>query len=367
MKRFVQAVLTLSLLTPLAACEYYKLEELKTAEPTGSVFQKALWSNYRDLSRQKEQRYDWSQAVGYADKALRAAYGEDVLPEDPAQWEFPDSLSKQFDKARDDLMQILSGDAKSVEPQLVADAQTHFDCWLENQAERFNQDDIVDCREAFYDDLQQLLSPEKAKEMGKHAALDKAARAPVMAKKKAPALIIAEKKALAPEPAFEPAPAVEEKKELEPMPSPLATPNESAFSPPPEPEPVVEPKPHAEVIPALEPVRVPKEIETASYIVFFDAGQATLTPTAEKIVAGAAQSLVSHKHYRVIVNARTDLFGNIESDLPAKRADAVKQRLILQGVSADAVEILAGEASPASGSSSSAPPIERRVEIFISE
>lgn len=391
MKRIVQAAFVL-LLTPLAACEYHKLQQLNYAEPVGEPYQKALWANYRSLTREEERNYNWSRAVFYADKALRSAYGEDVLPDDPRLHELPDSLVKHFEKAREDLLIILSGDAKLVRPQLVADAQTSFDCWLQNQAKNTRQDNIEFCRDAFYATMQELITPVTKPEETKKTEPAAKPKAKAKPKSKPKPKSAAQSLTPKPAPAPVPAPAKEEPKHeapavepvLAPEPTPVkeepkqetpaaemekAKPVVTPFDPPKE-----EPKlttPPAEPAASIKPqssLSVPaKEAETASYIVFFDAGQSALNPTAEKIVDGAAQSLLKHKSYRIVVNARNDLFGNVESGLPGQRAQMVKSRLILQGIPESAIDILlAGESSPAAGPQSSAP-VSRRVEIFISE
>jgi len=388
--RFRQAILSLLsllFLLPLAACEYYKLQELNYAEPTGTAFEKALWANYRALSKEEERNYDWSQAVIYADKALRAAYGEEPAPENPADGDLSPEMKLQFEKAREDLLHILAGDAKTVRPQLVADAQTNFDCWLEKQHENFRPDDIAFCRENFYDALQELLSPG---EMASKPSTRLAPK-PVKAVKPQPAPIPAPPAELVPQPAPEPKP------ELEPQPAPVVEPAPE-LAPKPAPEPMVEPKaetvspveqapvtpfapPPVEAKPAetapipaapqaLPPEsKAPKENgETASYIIFFDSGQAVLTPAGEKIVDDAARSLVQQPSYRVVINGRTDVFGNASPELPAKRAQMVKDRLILQGIAESAIELQVGEPKPAAGGDAAAPtPVARRVEIFISE
>jgi len=389
--RFRKPILALSslLFLPLVACEYHKLQQLNYAEPTGTAFEKALFANYRALTKEEERNYDWSQAVIYADKALRAAYGEEPAPENPVDGDLSPQMRIQFEKAREDLLHILVGDAKTVRPQLVADAQTNFDCWLEKQSENFRPDDIAFCRENFYDALQELLSP------GEMVSKPSAALKPK------PAKTVELQPAPVAEPPAEPAPqpAPEPKPELEPQSAPASEPApELEPKPAPAPEPMVEPKaetaPPAEQIPAtpfapppVEPKpaetaptpaspqalppesKAPKENgETASYIIFFDSGQAVLTPAGEKIVDEAARSLVTQPSYRVVINGRTDVFGNASPELPAKRAQMVKDRLILQGIAESAIELQVGEPKPAAGGDTTAPaPVARRVEIFISE
>lgn len=331
MKSLFRIAWMVPMVLTLTSCEYRKLEELRTAEPTGTPLQKALWSNYRDFSQSEEKDYDWSSAVIFASKALDSAYGQDVQPEQVGDWDIPEELQPQFVKAREDLMAALASDDKDVRPQLVADAQTNFDCWLEQQEEGWQTADIERCREGFYDAMQEL----------------KASAEPVM-KPKA--------KAVKPKAAF-----MHEKSPQAGVETPKTVEAEAPKAPEVAPE-----------APKAAEVETPKakESETASYIVFFQPDDVALDPSAQAIIDAAAQSVQGHESYRIIINAHTDNSDSakLDPDMPAKRAAAIKDRLVENGVKESGVDILAkGEDKSAAKALFSRTPVARQVEIFITE
>lgn len=328
MKRLIfRGVCVFAAILSLSACEYYKLEEIHRVEPTGTPFQKALAQNYRALSMAEQQLYDWQNAVVYASKSLESAYGHDVAPEELAHWDIPAELAPSLEEAREALVTMLAGDAKEVKPQRAADAQTFFDCWVEQQDEGWQLEDIAYCRSQFEEAMKELTG----------AALPRAA------KKAAEKVIKKEEQALAaiPEPTAVPEPAA--------VPEPVAASGEPAVSSAPKPE--------------------TSPMETASYIVFFDADAALLNEMGQKIVDNASESLKSHATYQVVINSHTDTYGGAKNpELPLQRAQAVKERLIQQGIEEPAITILArGETKSAGDVLFNPPPVERKIEIFISE
>jgi OOP family OmpA-OmpF porin len=323
----------LPLFVLLSACEYRKLEELRTAEPSGTTFQKALWNNYRALSMDEEKAYDWAHAVMYAIKALDSAYGNDVAPEMVENWDIPADIAPTLAKARVDLMIALTSDAKDVQPQLLADAQTNFDCWLEQQQEGWQEDDIAHCREGFYNAMHALSPPLPQEDAPK--AKPPAAKPRFLPKKKEPVA--------AAEPSLPPVETAPQVKEQEPA---------------------------QEEAKKEEPSSKAKNMETASYIVFFQADDIALDTAAQTIVEAAAQSVASRVSYRVVINADTDNSDSakLDPELPVKRAAAIKAKLVESGVKESAIDILAsGEEKSAAKTLFSPTPVERQVEIFITE
>ena len=80
--KFVAIVGALSF---VAACTT-DLDKSRTVEPTGGTpFTQALTKEYKDLAAfEADEMYDWRDAGFYARKALAAANGEQVGPQDPA-------------------------------------------------------------------------------------------------------------------------------------------------------------------------------------------------------------------------------------------------------------------------------------------
>jgi OOP family OmpA-OmpF porin len=147
------------LLLPLLAltgCSTYSLQELRTATPRGTPFQTTLALRYLAFADQEEKDYDWADSWHFADKGLEAAYGHDVDPEDPARWSLTEENRKMLEEARAKLMEALTEDAKSARPAEAADAVFYFDCWVEQQEENWQAEDIAYCRDHFTQALESL-------------------------------------------------------------------------------------------------------------------------------------------------------------------------------------------------------------------
>lgn len=132
----------------LSACSFLGLggrtvmDDLNDAEPQGSAFNRALFSNYAYLARSfgdvdipEGDTFDQSGssemtsntlgglAAGYARKALDAAKGIDVSPE-PAR-------TVVGEQVRGRLIRALSR-GKDYAPEAAARAQADYDCWIMN-------------------------------------------------------------------------------------------------------------------------------------------------------------------------------------------------------------------------------------------
>ena len=106
------------------------IQEIKTAEGTGSAYSKALTTEYKAFVVELTNAYDWSHADYFAKKGLTAAHGESVPPEDLANWNVLDSSKADLTSARQSLTAALDGGARDQKPDLAAKAQVRFDCWV---------------------------------------------------------------------------------------------------------------------------------------------------------------------------------------------------------------------------------------------
>lgn len=138
----------------LAACGTGDVESLRTANlsaGTGSTFHRQLAADYRGLSTYElDQMYDESSAGHFAEKGLAALEGQNVQPEDPAQWDIdpPEKLA-ELQHARARLSNAVARNAATKAPGPLARAQVTFDCWVEQQDEGFQYSDIANCRNRF--------------------------------------------------------------------------------------------------------------------------------------------------------------------------------------------------------------------------
>src|SRR5579884_1817762 len=61
-----------------------------------------------------------------------------------------------MEKARAELMAVLTPDLMRASPSRAAEAQFYFDCWVEQQEENWQTDDIAYCRDNLTKSLHEL-------------------------------------------------------------------------------------------------------------------------------------------------------------------------------------------------------------------
>lgn len=146
------ALLAVALL--LSACSavesYNEVQALNEAEFVGSPFTRALAREYRDFAnRELEDMFDFPDALHFARKGLAAADGEAVGPEPIEDWNLSEQGAAVLAQARARLVRSLDAGGRERAPQLAARAQVSFDCWIEQQEEGWQDDDIAACRQSF--------------------------------------------------------------------------------------------------------------------------------------------------------------------------------------------------------------------------
>lgn len=154
--RKIQAVSVLAGLLMMTGCASItsqgRVEALQKVQPTGSAFTQRLAQEYRDLAvfEQKEM-FDYIDAGYFADKGMRAARGEVVPPEDPSgpQFRIPAARAEELQAARARLVGLLNSGAREQQATQAAIAQVKYDCWVEQQEENWQVDDIAACRGEF--------------------------------------------------------------------------------------------------------------------------------------------------------------------------------------------------------------------------
>jgi len=146
----------------LAACANFPgnttyLDELNAATPTGSPFSQALSVGYKGFAQEERDEYDWLAQQRYARKGLDAAHGTVDQPENPADWSIDDPQAAQdLAAARTRLMAALASDAPNRDPSAAAIAQVKFECWLHEQWEGWQMDEIKECRDGFLAAMSEL-------------------------------------------------------------------------------------------------------------------------------------------------------------------------------------------------------------------
>lgn len=145
----------------LAACSGYNsnnaVEALNAADAVGSPFTQALAREYRIMANyEQNQMFDYPDALHFARKGLASAGGEVVLPEVLDDWDLEDKYLKDLAASRTRLVALLDIGAREMAPEQAAIAQARFDCWVEQQEEDWQEEEIAACRKDFADAMRTL-------------------------------------------------------------------------------------------------------------------------------------------------------------------------------------------------------------------
>ena len=331
----------------LSGCSTYSLQKLRQITPAGTPFQNALARLYMDFATTEEKEYDWPDSWHFADKGLMLAYGKDMPPEELADWNIPQEVLPLMEKARASLMAVMTPENMQSRPEDMARAQYFFDCWVEQQEENWQLDDIAYCRDGLQTALTSLNAPPV--DFSRATTPQMEAQASV---EKLDSLATPVPEAMKQERAPE--------ENVPPASAPLLT-----VEPMPVPEAVMK-KPAAPIPTGNAVAATP---ETVSYVVFFDYNSAELSASGAKVVDDVAAQLASMSDYEVVINGYTDTSGSPEYNLKLsnQRVDAVKQGLVERGVKDNAIKTFAyGKSDPkfklGNGVKEAA---NRRVEIFL--
>ncbi len=147
MHRISIAILALFMLT---ACDSTRsLVELRHATPSADPYAAALAAEYAEYAAQKQSSYQWWTSKYFADKGLLAAYGREVLPEDPVTWELDAGTRRQFADARAQLMEILPT-ARQQQPVMAANSVVAYDRWLVLADNGWDTPKIDEARDHFF-------------------------------------------------------------------------------------------------------------------------------------------------------------------------------------------------------------------------
>lgn len=138
------------------------IEKLQAATPQGSDFAQALTAEYADFAAfEAYEMVDKKDADYFARKGLLTATGAELDPEVTENWMIPADHIAELQQARAQLMTALEAGRGSF-PTRAAVAQARYDCWMEQQEEDFQPDDIAACKQEFYavlKDLEVALNP----------------------------------------------------------------------------------------------------------------------------------------------------------------------------------------------------------------
>ena len=160
MKTLRNIILTIGMIA-LSGCTVFdsfsEVDALNEAQAVGSPFTQALASEYRTFSnRELHEMFDYPDALHFARKGLAAAAGEVVMPEPISDWNLTEPYIQELNAARGRLLVAFDLGARETAPAETAYTQAMFDCWIEQQEENFQDNEIFDCKSAFMASMNKL-------------------------------------------------------------------------------------------------------------------------------------------------------------------------------------------------------------------
>lgn len=160
MKAFRNVVLAAGMLA-LSGCtafnSFSEVDALNEAQAVGSPFTQALANEYREFAnRELKEMFDYPDALHFARKGLAAASGETVMPEPVSDWNLSANHIQELSAARGRLVTAFDLGARENAPAAAARAQAKFDCWIEQQEENWQDNDIAECKNLFSQAMNEL-------------------------------------------------------------------------------------------------------------------------------------------------------------------------------------------------------------------
>ncbi|MEB3701913.1 OmpA family domain protein [Candidatus Bealeia paramacronuclearis] len=155
MKTILKASTTLGALAGLmlmtsGCAEFYK-KTYDWSDAKGTEFTKALANEYYQFGQSEENiMYDDLEAAYFMKKANKVQDGCPIMPEYLDGWKLPNHTVPELQAARDRLIFAMQNGAQTIAPQMTAKAQANYDCWVEQQEENWQFDDIKLCRDTYY-------------------------------------------------------------------------------------------------------------------------------------------------------------------------------------------------------------------------
>ncbi|SLN77116.1 OmpA family protein [Oceanibacterium hippocampi] len=156
MIRSAKFVIVATFAALLTGCAGFQLDHARDVTAEGTSFDKALYKVYLDLSAAEYEEGDYADSDTFAMRAIAAAKGELVLPEEIESRELPADRVSVLRGARERLMSAFSKGARDNSPAEAAMAQGMFDCWMQEQEENFQPRDIAACRDGFIQAIEKV-------------------------------------------------------------------------------------------------------------------------------------------------------------------------------------------------------------------
>ena len=149
MRRLHVSILPAVLALVLAGCIGMTVDKARNTEVSGGKFEQMLYAGYLSLAESEFDEGDYDDSDRFATRAIRAAEGERFAPERIADRDLPGEWVGALSEAHRRLVTALDAGARDSYPDDAAQAQVTFDCWMQEQEENFQPEDIAACRDGF--------------------------------------------------------------------------------------------------------------------------------------------------------------------------------------------------------------------------
>ena len=127
----------------------FKLQQAEKTPPEGTAYDRDLYDGYIEISRSEFDEGDYRASDDFALRAQEAARGGTVEPEKIEARDLPEDKVGELSAARQRLVAAQASGAVARKPQDGVKAQIAFDCWMQEQEENRQPQDIGQCRADF--------------------------------------------------------------------------------------------------------------------------------------------------------------------------------------------------------------------------
>ncbi len=154
--RFLRVIFSFLSIILISACSASYKELSNNAYTPPTKFTKHLMDLYKTKADfEAKEMHDWNSAKLYSEKALTAAIGQKIEPEQISYWKIPIDKVTEIQMAYENLM-IVYDKAVEKDPYNLAVAISSLDCWAEQQEENWQTWDIKKCRNDYLKAMHQI-------------------------------------------------------------------------------------------------------------------------------------------------------------------------------------------------------------------
>ena len=119
-----------------------------------------LKSEYMQLALYEQGQYDYKAANYYTKKAKSLSDGSLVSPGSMGEFDIKPYKKEELARAREDLINALNIYNLPENRYTLATAQTRYDCWLEQEEENRENDEVITCKNEFKHSMASLMPPD---------------------------------------------------------------------------------------------------------------------------------------------------------------------------------------------------------------